>query len=153
MQQPLTYWKDRDGHVISEDRLIEDISAGRYAEKIVVLDDYNGRGGIVPFRHPEMKMIRFDAWIEGMILAIHQGDTGKAYLTELFRQYDCICLPDLDFLCGKSATMELLATAILAVLPQVRIVIHGNQLIMLAPYLLELLGDRTVCFSICRDEP
>lgn len=118
----------------------------------MVLDDYNGRGGIVPFRHPVMKMIRYDAWTEKVILAIHRGDLTKVCLTELFCKYHCICLPDLDLLDGKPSTMELLAGAILDALPRAQIVIHGNQLAPLVPYLLELLGDNKVYFSICRDE-
>ena len=152
MQHLPTYWRSQDGHVFSEDRLINDTVSGLQLGKIVVLDDYNGRGGMLPFRHPELKMIRYDAWTEGMVLAIQQGESGKTYLTELFRLYDCICLPDLDLLAGKDFITELLAWAILDVLPDVRIVIHGNQLSLLVSYLLELVGDNAVHYSICRDE-
>lgn len=123
-----------------------------YDGKVVVLDDYNGRGGIVPFRHPGMKMIRYDVWTEEVILAIHRRELAKTCLTELFCQYLCICLPDLDLLNGKTSTMELLSGAILDALPRVQIMIHGNQLDLLVPYLLELLGDNMVYFSICRDQ-
>ncbi len=152
MQQPSTYWKAQDGHIISEDRLISDVISGLYTGKVVVLDDYNSRGGIVPFRHPGMKMIRYDAWTEKAVAAIQAGKSGRATLAELFRQYPCICLPGLDFLEDRQATTEMLFTAMLEVMPAVQFVIMGNQLPMLAPRLLEWLGDRKVYFSICRDQ-
>lgn len=153
MDQPITYWKDSNGHIISEDTLITDVMLGMYSGKVVVLDDYKGRGGIVPFRHPEMKMIRYDAWTEKAVVAIWDGNSGRATLAELFRQYPCICLPDLDFLEDRESTTELLLAAMLEAMPAVQFVVMGNQLTVLAPHLLEWLGDRVAYFSICRDEP
>ena len=86
MQQPPTYWKDLNGHIISEDKLIGYVMSGRYSEKVVVLDNYKGRGGIVPFPRPEMKTIRYDAWTERAVAAIQSGNSGRAVLAELLRQ-------------------------------------------------------------------
>lgn len=153
MQQPLTYWKDPEGHIISEDKLIDSVIAGEYDGRIVVLDDYKGQGGIVPFRHPGMKMIRYDAWVEMAVNAIIEQGDANACLTGLFRQYKCVCLPDLDFLEGRDATTEVLVRAIRDVTSTVQLVLSGNQLPLTVPYLLELLGEHTVCFSICRNTP
>ena len=93
MQYLSTYWMARDGHIVSEEKLIGDTLSGQFAGKVLVLDDYNGRGSIVPFRHSGMKMIRYDAWTKMVILVIHQGNPAKASLSELFCRYPCVCLP------------------------------------------------------------
>ena len=80
------------------------------------------------------------------------GNSGRSALAELFRQYPCICLPDLDFLEARKATTEMLVSAMQEVMPATQFVVMGNQIPLMAPHLLEWLADRMAYFSICRGE-
>lgn len=146
-----TYWKAPDGHVISEDDLIAAVFSGQFSGKILVLDDYCDRGGILSFRHTGLKSIRYDTWTEAIIAAIHRGESAREHLAAVFRQYPYICLPDLDLLRWKNSTMELLSRAIMDAHPRTQFILHGNQLSLQAHYLIELLEEHIICYSICRD--
>ena len=147
-----TYWKGPDGKILSEDKLIGGVLAGRYRGQVLVLDDYKSRGGAIPARYPQLKTVHYDTWTERAISAILDGNSPTAALAELFRPHPCVCLSDMELLEARESTAELLVKAMLEVMPEVQFVVLGNQLPWMTPYLLEFLGERAVRFSICRDE-
>lgn len=144
-----TYWQSPDGEILSEDKLVDQVLSGAFAGRVLVLDDYKSRGAALPFRHKELKMIQYNNWLTGVIIAICAGDSGRSYLRDLLQSYEYICLPDMELIRGMDSTAELLARAVLETLPKTNIIILGNQLSMLAPYLLSLLEERFVCYKIC----
>lgn len=146
-----TFWQSADGNIFSEDTLITRLLAGECAGRAVILEDYQNLGARLPLRHPALKVIHYDDWITGVITAIQAGNSAGTYLNALFHSYESICLPDMDLIHGKDATIELLVQAMLETLPKTNIVILGDQLSMLAPYLLELLEGRSLHYTICRD--
>ncbi len=146
-----TFWQSADGDILAENQLISRFLAGEFTGCAIILEDYKNLGARFPFRHPVLKVIRYDDWITGVITTIQAGSSGTSYLHELFQSSEYICLPDMDLLCGKEATTELLAHAILDSLPKANIVILGDQLSMLTPFLLELLEGHSLRYTICRD--
>ena len=146
-----TFWRSADGDILSEDKLISRFLVGEFTGRAIILEDYKNLGARLPFRYPALKVIQYDDWTTGVITTIRARNNGTSYLRELFRSYESICLSDMDLLCGKDATTELLAHAILDSLLKTNIIILGDQLSLLTPYLLELLKGHSMRYSICHD--
>lgn len=146
-----TFWQSSDGSILSEDKLIDRLLVGEFSGYAVILEDYRNLGAKLPFRHQNLKVISYSEWTTSIVAAIQAGKSARSHLYKLLSASEHICLPDIDLIHGKDSTTELLAQTILEALPKTNIVILGDQLSMLAPYLLKLLNGHSLCYTICRD--
>ena len=148
-----SYWRDTNGIIFSEDKIVEQL--GSETNGIYIFDGKSGCGKsrILCRLHQQRNDLRiFSAEdITRILVSACQKNTPETLLIRLtaaLSESRCVAIEDIDFLRGRTTTLEILIETIQTLAHDHVVVINGNDLDYLVPEVYTMRNRKD--FRICR---